>query len=126
METILRFEEVDSFFAGYRIVTNKQVIELLIGNQDHWCESWGYFWCNEKPDDFIGASVTGIEIVDAELNKKIYDSEVECVLDQGGVMFVNILTDKGILQFVAYNCHNGYYGHEATVKSTQLEHSECL
>lgn len=70
--------------------------------------------------------MTGIEIVDAELNKKIYDSEVECVLDQGGVMFVNILTDKGILQFVAYNCHNGYYGHEATVKSTQLEHSECL
>jgi len=31
-----------------------------------------------------------------------------------------------ILQFVAYNCHNGYYGHDALVQSEQLNYSECL
>ena len=41
-------------------------------------------------------------------------------------MFVDIVTDRGVLQFVAYNIHNGYYGHEAKVISTQLEHNETL
>ncbi|MEL3959481.1 hypothetical protein NST17_20225 [Caldifermentibacillus hisashii] len=41
-------------------------------------------------------------------------------------MFVDIITSNGTLQFVAYNEHNGYYGHEAKVISTQIEHSEFL
>ena len=45
---------------------------------------------------------------------------------EGGVMFVNITTSKGVLQFVAYNEHNGYYGHSACVISKQLNHEECL
>lgn len=44
----------------------------------------------------------------------------------GGVMFVDLKTDRGILQFVACNEHNGYYGHEATVECTQLMHTEML
>ena len=28
-------------------------------------------------------------------------------------MFVNINTSNGLLQFAAYNNHNGYYGHNA-------------
>jgi hypothetical protein len=39
---------------------------------------------------------------------------------------VNIDTDRGQLQFVAYNEHNGYYGHNAVVVSKQLTHEECL
>ena len=41
-------------------------------------------------------------------------------------MFVNVETDKGLLQFVAYNEHNGYYGHEACVISKHLNESEYL
>ena len=41
-------------------------------------------------------------------------------------MFVNLETNKGTLQFVAYNEHSGYYGHEAKVQCTQLMHSETL
>ncbi len=35
-------------------------------------------------------------------------------------MFVNLETNKGTLQFVAYNEHNGHYGHEAKVTCKQL------
>jgi len=41
-------------------------------------------------------------------------------------MFVDLKTDRGKLQFVAYNEHNGYYGHEAEVICNQLNHSEVL
>jgi hypothetical protein len=41
-------------------------------------------------------------------------------------MFVDIETDRGVLQFVAYNAHNGYYGHKARVQSTQLRHTVTL
>jgi tRNA(Ile2) C34 agmatinyltransferase TiaS len=45
---------------------------------------------------------------------------------EGGVMFVNIETNEGTLQFVAYNEHNGYYGHIAKVQSMQLSHEVVL
>ena len=32
----------------------------------------------------------------------------------------------GYLQFVAYNSHNGYYGHEAVLISKQLNYEEDL
>jgi hypothetical protein len=41
-------------------------------------------------------------------------------------MFVNIDTSRGRLQFVAYNAHNGYYSHEATVSSKQLHYDTSL
>ena len=47
-------------------------------------------------------------------------------LDSGGAMFVNLETSEGLLQFVAYNAHNGYYGHEAVLVSKQLNHEERL
>ena len=38
--------------------------------------------------------------------------------------FIDINTSVGKLQFAIYNTHNGYYGHEVEIKSTQLTH-EC-
>lgn len=32
-------------------------------------------------------------------------------------MFINVETTNGLLQFVAYNEHNGYYGHEVKLVS---------
>ena len=42
------------------------------------------------------------------------------ILDKEEVMFINIETSKGTLQFAVYNCHNGYYGHAVKVISEQL------
>jgi hypothetical protein len=135
MEKIIKIEDhtinEDSYseMDGYKITTDKQEIELLINTVQDCCERAGYFWCNDNPQDFVGASLTNITITDTELNEaimKVNALDPSAEWFEGGVMFVNIGTDKGVLQFVAYNEHNGYYGHEAIVKSRQLTHSETL
>jgi hypothetical protein len=110
----------DNLNEGYIVLTNKQSIKLLIDNQRSCCEEWGYFWTNENLKDFIGADLLDVKITDTALNSDIPD------VYEGGVMFVNLETNKGTLQFVAYNSHNGYYGHYAKVVSEQLNHSERL
>ena len=49
----------------------------------------------------------------------------------GGIMFVNFVTSKGVMQFVLYNEHNGYYGHDVHVGKmvadvTTILHSDTL
>ena len=131
MEKIIGIDEVEKMIddwqrmEGYKVTTTDQEIELLIDNNQSCCESWGYFWCNEKPQDFVGAELRGITLTDKELNAAFMNEDAEDIYE-GGIMFVNLDTDRGVLQFVAYNSHNGYYGHEARITSKQLEHSENL
>lgn len=112
-------------YEGYEIKTDKQTIKLLISAYQQCCESWGYFLTEDKPSDFIGANLHNIKLTDACLNtKKLNESDY--YHDDGDLMFVDLETDRGTLQFVAYNAHNGYYGHEAKVISEQLNHEEWL
>jgi hypothetical protein len=130
MEKIIAIMEHEKDgYEGYKVITSEQEILLSIDNDQACCEDWGYFWCNEKPQSFVGTNLKGIEITDTELNKAIMlKNEVEQSTEyfEGGVMFVNLNTSGGVLQFVAYNQHNGYYGHSAIVTSKQLNHEECL
>lgn len=107
-------------FDGFDVVTSEQRIQLRIQNGQDCCEQFGYFWMNEKPEEFIGAKVLGVEVVDTALNQKVLEAHDAHELDGGDVMFVNIQTDRGVLQFTAYNSHNGYYGHSALVRSRQV------
>jgi hypothetical protein len=135
MEVISSIEEVFeqrrgeycANYDGFHVHTNKQTIKLGIDNDQSCCESWGYFISNDDTNHFVGAEVLGIEIVDTCLNARKFDIEVGTYgLDCGGVMYVNIFTSRGTLQFTAYNGHNGYYGHAAFVKCDQLNHEETL
>ncbi len=121
-------ERVDDYssIAGFAVTTTKQTIKLYISNDSSCCESWGYFWCNDKPQDFVGAMLRSVSITDTALNTKMIEENGADSRDAGGIMFVNLDTSKGVLQFVAYNSHNGYYGHTAAVESEQLQHEECL
>lgn len=110
---------------GFKIITSEQEILLSIDNLQDCCENWGYFWCNDDPQEFVGAKVLEVTLTDTALNTKKVNDEAD-ELDAGGIMFVNIVTDAGVLQFTAYNSHNGYYGHEARVSCRQLTHSERL
>ena len=124
MEKIISIAEHSEYVgAGYAITTDKQVVKLLIDDNQQCCESSGYFFTEDKIEDFIGAYLVNVSITDTLLNTKKLD-EIES--DETSTMFVNIETSKGLLQFVAYNTHNGYYGHSACVSSTQLKHEETL
>jgi hypothetical protein len=68
----------------------------------------------------------GVFLVDDALDTKIIADNNADSRDEGGIMFVNLDTDKGKLQFVAYNRHNGYYGHSAAVECRQLTHETTL
>jgi len=126
-EQILQIIEIenDSRMDGYAVVTDKQTIKLLIDNEQSCCENFGYFWSNDNPQDFIGATIQEITLTDTELNTKLLE-EAPYGVDEGSVMFVSFQTDRGTLQFVAYNSHNGYYGHTSKVVSQQLMHEEIL
>lgn len=110
-------------YDGYEVVTDKQTISLVIDNYQSCCEQWGYFWCND-PTEFIGSELTDIKIVDTALNPQVY--EENSPVYEGDVMFVNLETSVGTLQFVAYNEHNGYYGHLAKVKSESFNYEVGL
>ncbi len=113
-------------YEGFRVKTTDQLISLGI-NQDHQCcEVWGYFMTNDKPSDFIGAELLSVKLIDGDLRTVPISKGLEPWDYNGNSMFVNIETSRGTLQFVAYNEHNGYYGHEAVVQSTQLNHFEIL
>lgn len=138
METIVAIEEYRGpqpngygQEAGFIIKTNKQDIVLAIDDESCCCESWGYFLTEDDTSKFIGRKLLGIEVTDLNRSGREIATgygggrDAICLYD-GDVMFVDIRTSIGILQFVAYNSHNGYYGHSARVSSTQLDHSTYL
>ena len=112
------FDQYDGFIVS---LDDSNSIKLGIDNFQSCCENWGYFMTNDSLDDFIGAEVVDVNLVDECLN-------VEKAPDiyEGGIMFVNIETNRGTLQFVAYNEHNGYYGHEAMFEYKNNRHTEHL
>ena len=105
--------------AGYIITTNKKTVKLLIEDEQDCCEDWGYFMSEDDTEEFIGAELINIEIVDDGLKSselKLDKVDDDNARDDGRstqTMFVNVNTSKGLLQFTAYNNHNGYYGHTA-------------
>ena len=131
MEKILRIEETNfktkendwNSYEGYQIITDKQTIKLGISDGQYCCERSGYFMSEDDFSEFIGANIIDLAITDTCLNTKKLEEEE---LYEPDLMFVNLNTDKGLLQFVAYNSHNGYYGHSAVVVSEQLFHEEVL
>lgn len=111
-------------YEGFVITTDKQIVKLGISSGQSCCEHFGYFMSEDNPKHFEGSELLSINITDTQL-KTHSDFDPEDTYE-GGVMFVNLHTSNGLLQFVAYNQHNGYYGHEAVVISEQLTISESL
>jgi len=120
--------------AGFQITTTEQTITLAIDDESSCCESWGYFLTEDDTAKFVGAGLRGVSITDTNRSGWKFvgsyhewdEARGDVLLDAGDVMFVDIETDRGVLQFVAYNAHNGYYGHDARVSSRQLTHEVTL
>lgn len=112
-------EQINEFhndrYSGYEIKTNTRTITAAIANYQSCCESWGYLMSQDDFSEFIGRKLIGVKVVDDKL--QVYPFEQSHDQEDLTAMFVNFETDNGTLQFVAYNSHNGYYGHEVFLKS---------
>lgn len=97
-------------------------VKMGISNGQSCCENWGYMISEDSLGQFIGADYHGVEVVNEKLETMALDG-----IYSGSCMFVNIKTSEGLLQFVAYNEHNGYYGHQAVVvENGTTTHTESL
>lgn len=134
-ETILAITEVESHpikspmgyeihYDGYKITTDKQIVLVLIENDQQCCESWGYICTNDSIKEFIGANLLSINLTDIALSNANLPSAGWC--DEREIQFVNLHTSKGLLNLAVYNAHNGYYGHSIYVQSIQLNHKSVL
>ena len=132
IETILKIEEtnfdhsIDGYnqnYEGYVITTTEQEIKVGISSGQSCCENYGYLSTNDELSEFVGAELISIEQVDKALNAtKLKDTSVE----ESEAMFINFSTSHGFMQLVAYNSHNGYYGHDAVLISKQITQSVSL
>lgn len=130
IEEIFRKSE----YGGVLITTTDQVIKLLVDDSQRCCEDVGYFLTEDRVGDFIGAELIDVRLTDDELEEALMEQFGLGTPDgfngyrrfEGSLMFVDIVTDRGLLQFVAYNEHNGNYGHDALVVSKQLNHFDTL
>jgi hypothetical protein len=95
---------------GYKLVTDKHTFHILIDNQQSCCESWGYLSSEDDFATFIGRELLEVRLTDTAINQTKVDRS-DYYEDDGGIQFVDFITDGGVLQLAVYNAHNGYYGH---------------
>jgi len=126
MEQIQSIEEFSDYdYEGYLVKTNKQAIKVAISSGQSCCENYGYFATNDNLEDFLGATLLEIELVDEELKVNPVPKAPD-IYDAGGVVFVNFLPSKGTMQLAVYNSHNSYYGNSIKVESKQLNKEDSL
>ncbi len=122
MEKILEIKEYSyNGWDGFTIKTDKQTITLFIDNIHSYCESFGFLTSEDDFVDFIGAELIGVTKIDDKLRtcSNITD-------DEKNYLFINVNTSIGLLQFTAYNFHNGYYGNQVKITSNQLSIDENI
>lgn len=89
----------------YSITGEKEIKEKNFKNY----QKWGYLSSEDDFGSFIGSELKNVYVTDTKLETIVPKMEED--LDAGSAMFINVETTKGLLQFAAYNEHNGYYGH---------------
>ena len=131
-DKILLIEEIDEVvksdsYEGYRIKTEKHELKLLIHSCQQCCESWGYAVANEDTSSFIGAEYLGYNTIYSDDILKAVDNDTAYDIENGNLLFLNVETSRGTLDFTVYNAHNGYYGHDAYLMvDGKIVESECL
>ena len=128
-------EEIKTENDDMRIVvkTHNNCITAEIDTERNCCEIYGgYIICEDDVSTFIGSSLLKISLTDVALNNYIVkeinslqNSHHSCDLHK--IQFINFETTKGVLQFVVYNFHNGYYGHDITIsRDGSIIYSDCI
>ena len=101
---------------GYRIATDRTVIEFGISTCHQCCERWGYFSSDDDLGRFVGKEISDIELYSEKEGSYGIPEDAED-LECGGICFITVrLTDGDSFQLAVYNAHNGYYGHDIWVR----------
>lgn len=102
---------------GYEVKTQFHTYRLTISTEQNCCENAGFLASEDDLQDFVGCVLCHITLTDPAL--KTYELPEE---DYDRILCLFFMTfhtlNKGSFQFVAYNCHNGYYGHEVRIQTT--------
>lgn len=124
-ETTFKKHEGDwKSYEGYEITTDKQIIKIGISEDQSCCERFGYFITEDNLNDYVGSDLISISRTDTTMDTKTIE-ELH-LYDEPNTMFITFETTNGSFQFVAYNSHNGYYGHDAVIISEQLNINDTL
>nr|UVY65240.1 MAG: PGDYG protein [Bacteriophage sp.] len=102
-------------YDGYCIETDSRQLYFVINNGQDCCENWGYLSSEDDFGSFIGSELKNVYVTDTKLGTIVSNMKED--LDAGSAMFINVETTRGLLQFAAYNEHNGYYGHDVLLVS---------
>jgi hypothetical protein len=111
-------------FEGWCVNTNKGVIYLTISDSKQCCEYFGYaIECQDQGDFnfYKGASIVRIE-----QDARPYDDFQGDEYSRGGYTNLNIVTNKGVIDFWVYNLHNGFHEHVVKIKVLDEELEESL
>jgi hypothetical protein len=110
---------------GYTIQTTKQTIQVLINVYQQCCEKFDVAMITPKNQvsmtDAEDREIIGSKVLRVGWAKKIHPDYLPIVrLDcfagyDVPHAVVDIQTDKGLYQFIAYNNHNDYYPHDIKV-----------
>ena len=144
------YETLYNVYSGYKITTNIQAILVLVNQHDDLNKHGYFTINDDTQDfinsELKEITVTDKCLNVSKVNKLLHSDqnysveefkrkvsycdnheEILNVLpykpidtEQGDIIFVNLETDKGTLQFTVYNIHNGYYGQEIKIVSQQL------
>lgn len=109
------FDNKWNTYDGYCIETDSRKLYFVINNGQCCCENWGYLSSEDDFGSFIGSELKNVYVTDTKLGTIVSNMKED--LDAGSAMFINVETTRGLLQFVAYNEHNGYYGHKVKLVS---------
>ena len=138
MNKIIEIKEINNYernpnswsgYDGYKIKTEQDEYLFLIHNGQNCCEDWGYLSTPDELSDYIGTdllSVKRVTVNDCAKDENLKDM-MEDKYEPANTMFVNVETSNGLLQFAAYNQHNGYYGHDVMLlKNGEVIEEDCL
>lgn len=101
-------------YDGIVIETTEGVLQIGISNDQQCCENAGFVTSLDNFEDFIGADLIKVDMVDTEYNPQNLPFNY---CKSANTVFVNVLTSKGLFQVTAYNDHNGYYSHHVFVSN---------
>lgn len=112
-----QFDDVDGVIIT---LDDGSKIKFGISMYSHCCEHYDYLHTVDKPEEFIGADYLGL------VEKDTWPAAIEQPypdygFDGSGFQAIDVNTSRGVMQFVVYNSHNGYYSH-----STLLSYGDVL